>query len=39
LVVLYKAVCTVTASIGKISFSLFARLEAWEWGHTNYAVR
>ena len=32
LVVLYKSVCSVTVSIGEISFSLLARLEAWEWG-------
>ena len=32
LVVLYKSVCSVTISIGEISFSLLERLEAWEWG-------
>ena len=32
LVVLYKSVCSVTVSIGEISFSLLARLETWEWG-------
>ena len=36
LVVLYKSVCSVTVSIGEISFSLLARLEAWEWGQQGY---
>ena len=43
LVVLYKSACSVTVSTGEISFSLLARLEAWEWGSSgllqpNYAV-
>ena len=36
LVVLYKSVCYVTVSISEISFSLLARLEAWEWGQQGY---
>ena len=36
LVVFYKSVCSVTVSIGEISFSLLARLEAWEWGQQGY---
>ena len=36
LVVLYKSVSSVTVSIGEISFSLLARLEAWEWGQQGY---
>ena len=32
IIVHYKSVCSVTVSIGEISFSLLERLDAWEWG-------